>query len=117
MSINTVSIRPTLPDGAPVTVREADASDRTRLARLAQLDSASVPDGTLVVAEVEGEMRAAVAVGSGMTIADPFHRTAELVALARTRADQIRARNAGGLRIVARTPADAGAGRLRRVAA
>jgi hypothetical protein len=87
-----------------VVIRESDDSDLERLRRLAQLDSARLPEQPLVVAEVEGELRAAVSVNDGSVIADPFHRTADLVALAEMRATQQRARLRGRLRVVARTP-------------
>jgi hypothetical protein len=45
-----------------------------------------VPAGRLLVAEVEGELLAAVAIESGAAIADPFRRTADLDALLQTRA-------------------------------
>jgi hypothetical protein len=89
----------------PVTIREATYLDRTALIRLAQRDSAPVPDGRLLLAEQHGDLRAAVAVAGGATIADPFHRTAELVDLLRSRARQLRARRP--LRVIARTPVPA----------
>jgi hypothetical protein len=58
----------------------------------------------MVVAEVDGEIRAAVSLSDGTAIADPFHRTADLVALAETRAHQLRTRARRPLRVVARTP-------------
>jgi hypothetical protein len=86
-----------------IVIRRAAARDGGALARLAALDSAAPPMGPLLVAEVEGEIRAALAVGDGDTIADPFHRTAELVDLLRLRASQLEApreasrRHGGGL--------------------
>ena len=68
---------------APVIIRQATAADDPALARLASLDSNAVPGGTVFVAEQNGELRAAISVESGRAIADPFHPTAELVALLR----------------------------------
>jgi hypothetical protein len=65
-------------DGS-ITIRDARLTDREALFRLAQRDSTQLPDGPLMVAEVSGEIRAAAAVETGETIADPFHSTAELV--------------------------------------
>jgi hypothetical protein len=42
------------------------------------------------VAEVDGELRAAMSLSDGRTIADPFHNTTDLVALLRVHAAQIR---------------------------
>ena len=73
-----------------VTIRPAYADDAMAITRLAALDSASVPRGPLVVAEVDGELRVAVSVDEFTVIADPFHRTAELVALLRDHIDRVR---------------------------
>jgi hypothetical protein len=69
-----------------ITIRPATDADEGALIRLAQRDSAPVPDGRLLVAVADGSIRAAVAVESGTTIADPFQPTADLVELLRTRA-------------------------------
>ena len=74
-----------------ITVRPATYADSRALLRLAALDSARVPDGRLVVAEIAGELVAAVPVAGGRAIADPFHRTAALVEMLELRAAQIRA--------------------------
>jgi hypothetical protein len=66
-----------------VTVRPAYADDEPELRRLAALDSATVPRGPLLVAEVDGELRVAVAVEGLRAIADPFQFTSDLVALLR----------------------------------
>ena len=67
----------------PITIRPDHADDAPAVRRLAALDSAPVPRGPLMLAEVEGELRAAVSVDGRAAIADPFHRTLELVALIR----------------------------------
>jgi hypothetical protein len=87
-----------------VVIRESIRSDAERLRRLAQLDSARLGEGPMVVAEIDGELRAAVAIDDGSAIADPFHRTADLVALASMRATQLRAARSKPLRLVAQTP-------------
>ena len=98
--------RPTILEGSgPVTIREASFEDGDALRRLAQLDSAEVPSGRLLVGEVGGELRAAVALAGGAAIADPFHHTAELVDLLRARARQIRGPSQRPLRVIARSPA------------
>ena len=67
----------------PVTIRPADAEDEPAVRRLAALDSAPVPRGPLMLAEVDGELRVAVSVDDRKAIADPFYRTLALVALVR----------------------------------
>ncbi|HYI36457.1 MAG TPA: hypothetical protein VEX39_07625 [Thermoleophilaceae bacterium] len=74
-----------------VTVRLARSSDTRQLFSLAALDSASLPQGELVVAESEGRIVAALPVAGGPAIADPFHRTAALVQMLELRAQQLRA--------------------------
>src|SRR5262249_36299925 len=59
-----------------VTIRRSHVSDRAALRRLAQLDSQRLADGELLVAEVDGELRAAVPLAGGGPIADPFRPTA-----------------------------------------
>jgi hypothetical protein len=87
-----------------VVIRESNGSDAERLRRLAQLDSARLPEQPLVVAELDGELRVAVSVTDGSVIADPFHRTADLVALAEMHASQRRQELRRPLRVIARTP-------------
>lgn len=74
-----------------ITIRPATPADRAELRRLAQLDSSRLPEGDLLVAAVGGEIRAAVSVHSGNAIADPFHRTAELVRMLSLQIDQVHA--------------------------
>jgi hypothetical protein len=73
-----------------VTIRRSHARDREALERLAQLDSRHLADGQLLVAEVAGELRAALPLSGGAAIADPFRPTAPLVSLLQMRAQQIR---------------------------
>jgi hypothetical protein len=73
-----------------VTIRYAFPDDAQALGRLAALDSSEVPAGPLLVAEVEGELRAGLSLRGGAVIADPFVRTAALVDLLQTRARQLR---------------------------
>lgn len=73
-----------------VTIRPALSDDALALRRLAALDSAELPTGALLVAEVSGELWAAVAVASDVAVADPFRPSAELVRLLHLRAAQLR---------------------------
>ena len=69
-----------------VTLRYASAADSASLKQLAELDSTEAPVGPALVAEVDGRLRAALPLGGGRAIADPFHRGAELIDLLRVRA-------------------------------
>lgn len=72
-----------------VTVRRSAPGDASALARLAALDSASPPRGPALIAEADSRVLAALPLGSGRAIADPFEPTAELVALLELRKHQI----------------------------
>src|SRR3954467_15244278 len=81
-----------------VTVRRSTAGDASALARLAALDSASTPRGPALVAEADSRMLAALPLGSGRPIADPFEHTAGLVQLLELRRSQIEAAGRGEVR-------------------
>lgn len=74
-----------------ITVRRAVAGDRAELERLAALDSGTPPRGPALVAEADARVLAALPLGSGRPIADPFEPTAPIVALLRLRAEQLAA--------------------------
>ena len=69
-----------------IQIRVARPGDEATLLRLAALDSAPAPRGDVLVALIDGEILAALALDSGHAIADPFRPTADLVELLRTRA-------------------------------
>ena len=73
-----------------IVIRPTRPEDERALERLAGLDSASVPALPLLVAEADGALRAALSLHDGAVIADPFHRTAPLVALLAARSQQLR---------------------------
>jgi hypothetical protein len=78
---------------ASLTIRPAYADDDTALTRLAALDStAQPPPAPLLLAEVDGELRAALSLADGSAIADPFFPTLHIVALLRTHASDVTAR-------------------------
>jgi hypothetical protein len=70
----------------PVTIREAASADLPALRRVAERDSARMIERPAVVALSDGEVRAALSLSDGSVIADPFHRTAEIVELLRAHA-------------------------------
>jgi hypothetical protein len=74
-----------------ITIRRATAADEAAIARVAALDSARAPKGATIVASVGGDVRAALPLDGGAPVADPFHRTAELVDLLRLHAARERA--------------------------
>lgn len=74
---------------AGVTIRVARAQDLPALRLLAELDEAALPETPLLMAEVEGTPRAALALRSRAGIADPFHRTESLIELLALRAEQL----------------------------
>jgi hypothetical protein len=69
------------PLASPITLRGAAADDIAAVRRVADLDSSEVPAAPLVLAEVDGEVRAAVSLVSGAVVADPFQHTAMIVEL------------------------------------
>jgi hypothetical protein len=73
-----------------VVIRSASDNDRGRLERLAMLDSAPAPRGPMLVAERGGLLVAAVPLGGGRPIADPFEPTAGIVGLLELRRTQLR---------------------------
>jgi len=79
-----------------VNVRLMRPEDRAGLCRLAALDSGPIPFGAWLVAEVEGELWAAMPLHGGRALADPFHHTADLVSLLEMRAGQMRADSHSG---------------------
>jgi hypothetical protein len=78
-------------DTAAIAIRRATAADRPALDRLAALDSARVPAGDVLIAEVGGEPQAALEIATGATIADPFRATSTLIELLELRAGRLRA--------------------------
>jgi hypothetical protein len=73
-----------------IVIRYSRQDDERALTRLAGRDTKRVPEGKLLVAESEGEIRAAVQLSGGGSIADPFHRTANLLKLLELRRRQLR---------------------------
>jgi hypothetical protein len=72
-----------------ITVRRAVAADLSEMERLAALDSARPPRGPALVALSGSRMLAALPLGSGRAIADPFEPTAAIVAVLELRAEQL----------------------------
>ena len=84
--------------GNEITIRHSTDADLQEIARLAELDSRQRPVGHVLLAFVDDELRAAVDLGSGEAVADPFHPTAELIELLRMSAGQPERTSGFGLR-------------------
>jgi hypothetical protein len=74
----------------PVAIRPATRSDMPAIASLAELDSAPVPHGRVLLAELRGRVVAAISLESGALFADPSAPTAEAVKDLRAKAAEVR---------------------------
>ncbi|MGI8430574.1 MAG: hypothetical protein ACR2OB_15020 [Solirubrobacteraceae bacterium] len=76
-----------IPIPITITIRSAYPDDELSLARLAILDSAPhPPPAPLLLAEIDGQLRAALSLDDGSTIADPFFASTDILTLLRTHA-------------------------------
>ena len=73
-----------------ILIRRANDDDAAALRRLAQLDGARLPEGDVLVAEADGEIRAALRITDSSYVADPFFPSRALVGLLDTRAKAMR---------------------------
>ena len=73
-----------------ITIRLARDEDSVALRRLAQLDGAPLPEGEMLVAEADGEIRAALRIADSAYVADPFFPSLDLVGLLDVRAKRMR---------------------------
>jgi hypothetical protein len=80
------SSSPHTPDTEAVVVRRASHDDAAALERLASLDSRRRLTGTVILAELDDRILAALSLDDDRVVADPFAPTADLVALLRVRA-------------------------------
>ena len=74
-----------------VAVRFAGPEDEAAMRRLAALDSKKLADGPYLVAEADGDVIAALAIGSDHAVSDPFRWSIDVVELMKIRAAQLRA--------------------------
>jgi hypothetical protein len=68
-----------------IVIRTGTGAER-EVARLAALDSREIPAGDVLVAEADGQARAALSLIDGSLVADPFSRTTDLTTLLRLQA-------------------------------
>lgn len=66
-----------------ITIRHSTQADEAAIRRLAALDDRPAPRGEAMLAFVGDELRAALPLGAGGAVADPFHLTDGLVELLR----------------------------------
>ncbi len=86
-------------DATEITIRAARAEDMSEIARVAGRDTHELPAGPLLMAMAGDRVRAAISLTDGSFVADPFHRTTELVEMLRIRAGAVRdSRNGFGRR-------------------
>jgi hypothetical protein len=64
--------------GQTLTMRYATPDDATDLEQLAELDSRRPPRGVVLLADVDGELWAAVSLDDGDAVAHPFRPSGEL---------------------------------------
>jgi hypothetical protein len=77
-----------------ISIRTFADSDGQAVRSVAQRDSSVVPAGELLVAEVDGVVRAVLSLDTGEAVADPFVPSAALVDLLRARTRQLTGRPA-----------------------
>ena len=87
--------RPEVAVSTPVAVRRLTGRDRSELERLAAVDSATMPAGELLGADIDGVLVAAISLSDGSIVADPFRQSAAAVELLRLRATQLGQRGDG----------------------
>jgi hypothetical protein len=73
-----------------ITIRRSTHADAAQVAELAELDGRRAPAGAALLAYVDGELRAAVGIGDGRAVADPFHLTNDVVGVLCLMAEQER---------------------------
>jgi len=66
-----------------ITIRQATSLDSFALRRLAALDDRAALHGEVLLAEQAGEIRAALSLDDGRSVANPFAPTAKLVEMLR----------------------------------
>jgi hypothetical protein len=70
----------------PLIILHSDQSDVRALWRLAALDDRRAPHPPALLAYVGTELRAALGLRDGQVVADPFHRTDDIVEMLRVEA-------------------------------
>src|SRR3954451_15207246 len=84
-------LEPTMYFANTYAIRIATAADADALRRLAEIAEAPPLEGAVLVGELRGAPIAALALGDGRTVSDPYVPTAHLLATMRVRAEGVRA--------------------------
>jgi hypothetical protein len=87
---------PVLEPAATITLRLSDRAEEPEIERLAELSGRAAPSGRYLVAEVDGQVWAALPLSGGEPIGDPFLPAMEVKELLSLRAAQLEA-HAGSL--------------------
>lgn len=87
--IGPTPVRPLHPADR-LTIRAATTGDRPQLVQLAELTERHVPEGPVLVAQVDTELIAAVPVAGGEALIDIRRGTADVVQLLELRSKQLR---------------------------
>jgi hypothetical protein len=80
---------PQVAQAAVISIRLARREEEAAIERLAQLAERPVPTGRALVAEVDGELWAALPLSTGNLIVDPFRPASEIRQLLTLRASQL----------------------------
>ena len=81
-----------------ISLRLASVDDERVVRRLAALDDARVPQGEVLLAEIDGDAVAALSLRDGHVVANPFVHTEAAVTLLRMRAAHVSGRRPRGRR-------------------
>jgi hypothetical protein len=81
---------PHVAGGAVISIHLVESDESADLERLAQLSESPSPSGRALVAEVDGELWAALQLTTGKMLVDPFRPSSELQQLLSLRAAQLR---------------------------
>src|ERR687887_412661 len=82
--------------GSRFVIRTPLASERRSIEQLALLDDRRLPGRDLLVAEVDGELWAAVVIDTGEGVADPFRPSGDVMDALRAAAMRLRIPNGAG---------------------
>lgn len=85
-----------------VAIRAYRPDDAAAVEAVRQRDTRPMPEGALIVAEVNGEVAAARSLTTGEVIADPFRHTTHLVSMLETWARRLGPQAQRGRRLVPR---------------
>jgi hypothetical protein len=80
---------PHVAHGAVISIRLAGRDEDAAIERLAQLTECPAPTGRTLIAEIDGEVVAALPLGGRQALVDPFKPSSEVRQLLALRAEQL----------------------------